>query len=266
MKFTIIGVGNMGSAIVKNIIKNNLYKPEKLYLIDKNIKKLSEFKKLGCNISISKYNNEIIKKSDIILLALKPQSIKEYLQSIKSYLKKDVLIISIIAGINTKKLKNYSGINKIIRIMPNTPLLVNEGVSGYYITKEVKETEKINTKKILDCFGLSILCKNEDQIDSITALSGSGPAYYFYLLEHTIEKAKDLGFTKEESKNIALQTMKGSYELAMNSNKSIEDLRKNITSKGGTTESALNYFRNNELDKIWKEGIQSSYNRAKELL
>lgn len=265
MKFTIIGVGNMGSAIVKSILKNILYKPEDLYLIDTNIEKLSHFKDLGCNISIAENENKIIESSDILLLAIKPQSIKNYLEKIKKYLPKNILIISIIAGVSTSVLSEYSGINKIIRIMPNTPLLVNEGVSGYYVTKNVNEDEKDIVKKLLNSFGLAIFCNTESQIDKITALSGSGPAYYFYLLEQTIDQAKSFGFTEEESKTIALQTMKGSYCLAINSDESIESLRKNITSKGGTTESALNYFRKNNLNEIWKGGIKSAYKRAKEL-
>ena len=260
---TIIGAGNMGSAIAKKILQSNFCTAESLCVSDPNAEKLEYFERLGCPTSTNA--SDFIADCDVIILAIKPQKVRELLSEWKKLFSSNVVLCSIAAGISELDLQHYSGIEKIIRIMPNTPLLVGEGVCGWHANSSVETHEKDMMQKMLNYFGLAIECHTENMIDSITALSGSGPAYYFYVLEQMQVKAEELGFPSAEAKEIALQTMRGAGELAFQSDKSFAELRKNITSPNGTTASAIEFFEKNQLGEIWKGGIESAYQRSKEL-
>jgi len=179
--------------------------------------------------------------------------------------------LSIAAGISVLDIQENSGIDSIVRIMPNTPLLIGKGVSGYFMSKKVAENDENISyiRNMINCFGLAIECETEEKINSITALSGSGPAYFFRLLESMAEQGENFGFSKKDSENIALHTLLGAGLLAEkaleNKTDNFTSLREKVTSKGGTTESALNYFEKNGLSKIFQGGIISAKNRAEEL-
>lgn len=260
---TLVGAGNMGGAIAQALLEKNFCTPESLCIADPSPEKLKIFEAKGCPTSCNA--QDFLPESDIVILATKPQGMKNLLQEFRSFFSSKTCLISLAAGVSLDSLLKSSGVKKRIRVMPNTPALVGMGVSGYLGSDEVLDEEKNFVQKMLNCFGVALACSDEDQINAITALSGSGVAYYFFLLEITVKKAELFGFSAEQAKEIALQTLRGAGELAFSTPDTFAELREKVTSKGGTTESALRDFEKNGLESVWTSGISSAYQRAKEL-
>lgn len=230
-KIAIIGAGKMGTALAAQ-----LKKKFSVQLIDRNTK---------------------MKQCDIVILAVKPQDFDE----VKINLENE-LLISIMAGVSLKKLAEKTGAKKIVRSMPNLALRVGAGFTGW-IGKNVKEKKLV--REIFSMFGEEIEVKKEDDLNAITALSGSGPAYFFYICELLAESAADFGFSQKDAEKIAASTLIGAAALSKNKNESFAELRKAVSSKGGTTEAALNDFAKNNFSKIFKGGVQKARARSKEL-
>lgn len=197
-----------------------------------------------------------MKPCEIVILAVKPQDF----DSLKLNLKNE-LLISIMAGVNLKKLAT-TGAKKIVRSMPNLPLRVGAGFTGW-VSRNV--TEKKLVKEIFSMFGEEIELKNEDAINAITALSGSGPAYFFYICELMVQQACDFGFSKKDAEKIAVETLIGAAELVRNKSESFADLRASVTSKKGTTEAAINYFMRSNFSKLFRDGIRRAKHRSEQL-
>ena len=270
-KILLIGAGNMGSAIGKALLSQKFITPDSFFVSDNRQENLDFFSSQECKTSLQ--TEGLISDADIIILATKPQPLRELLQQWKNknLFKKDVILLSIAAGVPVVDIQKSSGISAVVRVMPNTPLLVAKGVSGYFMSEEVtKKSENIAfIEKMINCFGLAIQCETEEKINAITALSGSGPAYFFRLLESMAEQGENFGFTKRESESIALHTLLGAGILAEkaleNNTDDFTSLRKKVTSKGGTTAAALDSFEKNGLSKIFQKGMISAKNRAEEL-
>lgn len=240
---TIIGFGTMGKAIAKTLKKDSSIK---IFAVDLDKKDVSG-----------------IKKSDFIILSVKPQDAPRAIKELKSFgLNRKTILISIMAGFSIKKLLDLSGHKKIIRMMPNLGLSVGEGIAAWKkINLAESETKKVREfiNKITENFEV----KNEDTIDKVTAISGSGPAYFFLLANHLKKASEKLGLTKDESKKLAEKTFLASALLARNSD--YHNLIKKIASKKGTTEAALKIFKNKKFDKIVLKAVSAAYKRAKEL-
>ncbi len=198
-----------------------------------------------------------MKPCNIVILAVKPQDF----DSVDLNLQNE-LLISIMAGVNLKKLAEKTGAKKIVRSMPNLPLRVGAGFTGW-ISKNVKEKKLV--KDIFSMFGEEIELKNEDSINAITALSGSGPAYFFYICELLTEQACAFGFSKKDAEKIAANTLLGAAELVRNKKETFSELRQAVTSKKGTTEAALNYFIRSNFAKLFKDGIRRAKDRSEKL-
>ncbi|MFC1647671.1 pyrroline-5-carboxylate reductase [Patescibacteria group bacterium] len=243
MKIGIIGAGNMGSAFY-----NGLFNEFEIYICDKNEEKLEGLTALS--------TEELIEKCDIIILAIKPQSFEGFDLEGK-------LVISIMAGISIELLIKKTNSLKVVRAMPNLPVKVEKGLTGWIATEQISNEEKDTVRKIFTSLGDEIELDSEEKIDSITALSGSGPAYFFYLAEILKQKAVKFGFNEEEAKKIAKTTFKGAA--AILTHHSPKQLREAVTSKGGTTEAAINNLIENDFDKIFEKAIDQAKNRSEEL-
>ena len=271
-----IGAGNMGEAFVGAIIKSNLLSPSKIYVSDINEERLAVFRS---NYGISAINDNIklFSKCDIIILAVKPQQIDKVLTEItnqKDYMipaKK--LIISIAAGIPLQKIENllYTPLDKksrtklpIIRVMPNTPALVLSGMSGMSANRYASVEDVNIVKTLLEAMG-KVLEFNENDLDAVTALSGSGPAYVFYLIESMIEGGINAGLDPNDAYTLTIATLKGSLALMEKLNESPETLRKKVTSPGGTTEAAFKILENNGVKQNIIDAIAAAALRSKEL-
>lgn len=271
-----IGAGNMGEAFVGAIIKSNLLSPSKIYVSDINEERLAVFRS---NYGISAINDNIklFSKCDIVILAVKPQQIDKVLTEItnqKDYMipaKK--LIISIAAGIPLQKIENllYTPLDKksrtklpIIRVMPNTPALVLSGMSGMSANRYASVEDVNIVKTLLEAMG-KVLEFNENDLDAVTALSGSGPAYVFYLIESMIEGGINAGLDPNDAYTLTIATLKGSLALMEKLNESPETLRKKVTSPGGTTEAAFKILENNGVKQNIIDAIAAAALRSKEL-
>ncbi len=259
-----IGAGNMAEALIKGIIKSGLTSEKNITAADKNADRLSWIQE-EYNIQINSSNTEAIKSADIIILAVKPQMFPEVLKEIAPGIKEDQLIISIAAGIATAKIESIFGDSaSVIRVMPNTPALVRKGVSAIAKGSSATENDEIIAGKIFSSVG-AVLNVKESLMDIITAISGSGPAYIFYFMEAMIEAAEEHGLSKTEALNLVTETVCGAGELVLLSHEPPEELRRNVTSPGGTTQAALEVFEKNSFKKLIKDAVDAAVNRSKKL-
>lgn len=258
-KLTILGAGNMGSAITTALIKNKVFSSKNITVVDKNNSKL---KKLKVKTSTDAY--ESCQKADIIFLAIKPQDFPKLAQKIKPAIKNQ-LIVSIMAGVPLKAISYKLKADKIIRSMPNLAAFVGEAMTAWVAKKQVNSKDKKLARQIFQSFGQDLEVKNENLIDSVTAISGSGPAYVFYFVEQISAAAKKLKLTSEQTEMLVKQTLLGSLKYWHESNLEPESLRRMVTSKKGTTEACLKYWQKKQIGKHLQEGIKKAYQRSKEL-
>ena len=240
---TIIGYGVMVKAIAKTLSKDSSIK---IFAVDVEKKDISG-----------------IKKSDFIILAVKPQNAPEAIKQFRNYgINKKTILISIMAGVQIKKLLHLSGHKKIVRMMPNLGLSVGAGIAAW---KKVglSKMESKKVKNFINKITENFEVKNEDIINKVTAISGSGPAYFFLLADCLIKASKNLGLTENESRKLVEKTFLASAVLGKDSDYTL--LLRKIASKGGTTEKALKVFKNKNFEKIVLKAVQSAYKRAKEL-
>jgi len=253
----------MGGAIANGLVRSGLVKRSMLFGLDADLNKCRIAKKrLG--ISIAGSIKEISSRADIILIAVKPQDINPVLNGLAHY-DKGRLIISIAAGIKTARIeKTLGGRPRIVRAMPNTPAIVGEGISAvckgrYAAAKDLKAAVEI-----FSSVGETVNI-NEEYFDLVTAVSGSGPAYFFYLKEALIEAALRLGMDKSTARKLVSKTAFGAAKLLMESGCGPEDLRRRVTSKGGTTEQAIRIFDRAGMKKTIVKAVMAAAKRSREL-
>lgn len=203
---------------------------------------------------------------DYIIVALKPQLIDQVLPGYLSRLSPDGVISSIAAGYSAEKLAGHAPGRSVIRIMPNLPALISKGVSGLYAHGEAPETASREIEELALCSGTIVWVDSEDMLDRLTAVAGSGPGYVFEMLRAYVEAAQELGFSDEDAKKLVLGTVRGTLELAQESDLSLEDLRNNVTSKGGTTAAGLDALNGTgKYSALISETLLAAYERAVEL-
>jgi len=260
-KLVIIGCGNMGSAIVEALLQKEIYQSSEITIVERFKNDYTEkFALKGCIVinDIKELND----KPGFLILAVKPQVSKDVLQELSPLVDKDSVVLSIMAGIPLSRMEKVLANAQIIRCMPNTPCLVHLGMSVYCGNKQVKESSYQQAGRILEAMGKAIRVEEEKMIDGATAISGSGPAYIFYLAEALQEGAENLGFNQKQAATLATQTLLGAATLLDHSEDIAAELRRKVTSPGGTTEAALISFERNEIKKKLMEGFQEAFNRS----
>lgn len=222
-------------------------------------------KKAAYASDISKAKSALA-KTDLIILAIKPQTMAEACRDLKKHITGKTPILSIAAGQSIAKIqKHLHASQPIIRTMPNTPAAIGKGITVALANKSVTTKTKSLAEKLLTCAGKLEWIKTEKLFDAVTALSGSGPAYIFYLIEVLTKAGTNSGLPKPLAQNLARQTIIGSAALAEFSKETPETLRKNVTSPGGTTEAALKILMNGEMQKIFDKALAAATARSKEL-
>lgn len=258
-----VGCGKMGSAILGGLLKK-IESVKQIVVVKSNPNKKidnqpDELKVIG---NINQLSSSF--KPDIIIFAVKPQIIADVIGDYKKFT--DAIFVSVIAGKKIDFFQEKLGINsKIIRTMPNLPCLINQGITTIFASNNINQTDKNLIEQIFKTVGDVIGLEKEEQINSSTAISGSGPAYVFHFAESLINSAIELGFDKETAKKLALKTMLGSCLMMNDSKKSPTELKEQVTSKKGTTEAALNKLYQDNFADIIKNATQSASKRAKEL-
>lgn len=261
-----IGGGNMAQALLEGVLKAGLCKADDIWVSDVRPERLDQLKaRYGIRTTMD--NIELAQHADVVILSVKPQVMAEVLKPIAGTLKPDALVISIAAGITTATIRQTLGNVQIVRVMPNTPALVGAGASGLYNAGATEE----NLKAALDIcasVGQAIVVENEDLIDAVTAVSGSGPAYFFLLMEAMINAGQTLGLSPQDCTTLVLQTARGAALLAQTAQQQGEDpavLRQKVTSPGGTTQAALNVMNENGFGEIITKALTAARDRGREL-
>lgn len=263
-KIGIIGAGVMGSTIVKCLLKNKVFLHTQIFVSDSDRKKLSYLRN-KYKIQTINRNDDLVKNCHVVILAVKPQQFHEVTQSIKKQITVNKLFISIIAGINIKTLVKYLGHRNVIRTMPNLAARIQKSVTVWYAPKYITDKFKKILRKILRSFGEEIEVRNEKEIDAATAISGSGPAYIFYLMEILERSGLLLNFKRLDIKKLVSLTFEGALKLYDKTQESPSSLREKVTSKGGTTEAAFKILKSKKVDKIWIRAVEAAYKRALKL-
>ncbi len=265
LKITFIGAGNMAKSLAGGMIAKGM-DPINITLSDINESSLQEARS-QLQVNTTRDNQLACQKADIVVLAVKPQVMAEVVQPLEPlFQQKQPLIISIAAGITLAQLEQWTGGQlPIVRCMPNTPALVQSGATGLYANQQVSEPQKEQARNVLGAVGLALWLDNEDQIDAVTALSGSGPAYFFYIMEAMIAAGTALGLPEATAKQLTLQTALGSAQMAITSDVDAQELRRRVTSPGGTTEQAISILEQQGCKTLFLQALQGAYERSKEL-
>jgi len=264
MKTLIVGGGNMGRTFARSFLDAHVLRPADLTIMEQNINAIRTLmeKEWG---KIEAAPGPYIGDNELIVLAVKPQDSEALCKSIVPFLHDKHVVLSIMAGVTIDTLEERLGIKKIIRSMPNLPAQVGMGMTAFTANEEVDRKELISVQNLLGTTGKAIYFEDESMIDAATAISGSGPAYVYFFMNAMMKAAKELGFSDSQSDLLVWQTFIGSVHLHNKSNLSCEDWIDRVTSKGGTTEAALNVFKSESLEQGIIDGLKAAFKRAREL-
>jgi len=260
-----IGAGNMATALIKGLIAKGC-PCANIWAADPNSEQLGILKN-DSGINVSSDNTEVIKNADIVVLAVKPQLMNVVLLPLQKVLaEKTVLLVSIAAGVSIKTLESLSSDKQaIVRCMPNTPALVEAGASALFANSSATEEQKQQAQSILSAVGMICWLQQESDIDIVTALSGSGPAYFFLFIEALQAAAIDQGLDPDIANSLALQTAFGAAKLALSGDGDVAELRRKVTSPGGTTEAAIAQFEKDGFRNIIAQAVEKAKARSEEL-
>lgn len=263
MEYVFIGAGNMGWALAAALIGKGICKGGDIHVVDPDAACRNRLANLDC--TVAEAADDQVSQAKVVLLAVKPQIAGEVMAQVKPLLGEGQVVVSIMAGVTLSTMQNTLGTRQIVRVMPNTPAQVGLGMNVYYAAPQVTPAQLKPVKALLESSGEAMSVESEDAIDAATAVSGSGPAYVFYLAEHWMKAAEKLGFTAEQAALLIQQTLIGATALWKDSGKPPGDLRQQVTSKGGTTAAALEQLESNENGQAFMNAVQKAYDRAKEL-
>lgn len=262
VKFGVIGCGKMASAILEGVISNNYIQNSNIFIFDVNNEaSLNLAKKLGLNKLESV--EDIFQKTEVVLLATKPFVVDDVMLKIKNCYNNQ-LVMSILAGVRLEKYKKYINNINIIRIMPNTPALVNLGMSAVCADKNLDKNSIDFAYNFMKNCG-EVIVTTEDKMDIITALSGSGPAYYYKIIDLMAQSAQKLGLNYKEALLLSAQTALGSAKMVLENGLDVAQLIKNVTTPGGCTEVGNNILNTSNISEIIDKTIFETTKKAKEL-
>lgn len=255
-KILFVGAGNMGGAILEAAAKAGVLDLKSTFVIDTDAAKAADFAyRLGIR-------DENPGDAEVVVLAVKPQALESVFPLMTA---PNALLISVLAGTSTDQLMAGSGLSQICRVMPNTPVLVGAGMSALYFGEDVEADERVFAMELFAACGEVVEVEDEDQMHAITALSGSGPAYFFYLVELMKKAGKDMGLPDEIATILAKNTFHGASKLMQSTGETSETLRQRVTSPKGTTEAALESFQDAGLESIVQNALRAAEQRSREL-
>lgn len=256
-----IGGGNMAQALIGGLISQGL--PATRITVSDPVEKVRSLL-AEKEVNVTDDNIAAIKDADIVLFAVKPQVLAGVLKPLQGLLD-GKLVISIVAGAEIATLSALLGTDRIVRVMPNTPALVQTGAHGLFANEEVSNDDRELASQVLASTGLTIWVNSEAQIDAVTAVSGSGPAYFFYMMESMIRAGKNLGLDEKVATALTLQTALGAAQMAITSSNTPAELRKNVTSPNGTTQAALEVFDRAQISQNIQAALAAAQKRSQEL-
>ena len=264
-KIGFIGSGKMASAIIKGLIKTGFTKSENIQATQAETERLEEkSRELGVRIILD--NKELVKACDVIFIATKPNQVIGVLEEIFPFINSDKLVVSIAAGVTTSKLENnLPALSRVVRVMPNTPALVGEGMSGMVGGSSATNEDIEFVKNLLSTIGKCIVVDNEEHMDIVTAISGSGPAFFYKVINEIARAGEKLGMEYEKALLLSIQTAIGSAKMALNREISMEQLISNVATKGGCTAVGVDCMNDNNTDELFLDVISKTTVKANEL-
>ena len=258
-----IGAGNMATALIGGLC-NSGFNAKHIYVSDRDEGKLQPLAKTF-QLNTCSSNQALLDACQVVVLAVKPQAMQAVINELQIG-NEDRLYLSIAAGIQTSQLSNWFGKEvALVRAMPNTPALVQAGAAGLYANATVTSEQKQIAENILSAVGLALWVETESQLDAVTALSGSGPAYFFYMMEAMEQAGIELGLSADIVHSLTMQTAVGAAKLAQAATEDPAQLRKRVTSPGGTTEAAINHMQSESGLNIIKQAVLAANRRSQEL-
>lgn len=261
----IIGAGNMGEALIKGLLRSNLVRSYEIIASDNRSGRTRTLEKTY-GIHTTRKNLAVISSSDTIILAVKPQDIENMCTEIKPAMTKNHLIISIAAGIDFVRLRKMLGPKpRLIRVMPNLPAVIDAGVSAIYCGPRMPERYRRFAHQVFQAVGETVDVRHERLMDVITGLSGTGPAYFFAMMEALQSVGKKLGLTQKLSDALTLQTAVGAAEMAVQSGLGPKVLRAQVTSKKGTTWAAMKHLKRKKFWQTMEDAVRVATKRARQL-
>jgi pyrroline-5-carboxylate reductase len=260
-----IGAGNMGSSLIGGLI-NDGHPSDKLWATDPSAEKLAYLNQTF-HIHTTHDNKKAAETADVIIFAIKPQIFSEAASELAPLIQsRKPLVISIAAGIREASIQHWLGGNaSIVRAMPNTPALIKCGATALYANPFVSDAQHNMAESILRAVGVAVWLNNEQQIDTVTALSGSGPAYFFLMMEALQDAAEQLGLPTDTARLLTLQTALGAARMAIESDTPLAELRRHVTSPGGTTEKGVSVLMAHDIQGVFKKTLEAAKHRSEEL-
>ena len=264
-KIGFIGGGNMASSLISGLIASG-HSPRHLWVSDINPDTLKALEE-NLNVNTSASNDAVINEVDVVVLAVKPQILNSVAKNAAALIQqKKPLVVSIAAGISQSSLSQWLGTDiAIVRCMPNTPALVLTGATALYANTKVTAEQRNLAENIMRSVGIALWVKDESELDAVTAVSGSGPAYYFLLMEAMEKAALELGLSEETARLLVQQTALGAAKIALESSESPEQLGKRVTSPGGTTQRAIETFEQGGFTELVSKALHAARDRSIEM-
>lgn len=264
MRITLIGCGNMGLIYARAFLKYNIVRQEELLLVEKNADRVKELEKMNLGKVVTP-GDPVISDSELILIAVKPQDFPELAPLVRAHLKPHNVVLSIMAGIPLSYLAQHLQHETLVRAMPNSPAGVGMGVTALIARQGVTAEQQRKAENVLATTGRTVYVEDESLLDAVTALSGSGPAYFFYIVKNMVEAGKAMGIEEGIAEMLVKQTMLGAFHLINQADKSLDELIAAVSSRGGTTEAAFNVFKDTSLGENLQKAIFRAEERAREL-
>lgn len=261
-----IGAGNMAGSLIGGLIADN-YPANSIWATNPLSERLESLKKTF-GIKTTPDNKEAVVQADVIVFAVKPSELKNVALELNDvFLQRKPLVISIVTGITCQTMSQWTECPDlpIVRAMPNTPALLRSGVTGLFANQFVSEEQRIIAESILRAVGITMWFSKEDDLNIVTALSGSGPAYFFLFMEYINDWATKKGLTQDQAQLLTVNTALGAARMALESDKEISELRRQVTSPGGTTAQAIKAFEQGKLGNLIDQALSAAYDRAVEL-
>lgn len=264
-KLVIVGAGSMAEALISGIVKEHLIDSEKIWVTNRtNEKKLTMLKE-QYGVTITYNLKELFDGAEVVVLAVKPKDVEDALKSLHHYLTEQMLLISVLAGVSINVMETLAGKQlAIVRAMPNTSAAVGKSATAIAVNSNVSKEQLELSKLLFETVGLTTFV-NEEQLDAVTGLSGSGPAYIYYLVEAMENSAVEIGLERQLAKELIVQTLVGAAEMLKSTTKPSSKLRQEVTSPGGTTEAGIRILEENQVQHAFISCIKAAASQSKKM-
>ena len=261
-----IGAGNMAEAIAAAVVRNNLYAPSQVILADPVPERLTLLAD-RFQFATTDDNKHLLSSARRIVWSVKPQVFEQVAAPLADLLRDDQPLVSIMAGVGTKRIEAaFPAIRaRVVRVMPNLPIQVGQGMAGLCAGRHATEQDVADARAIFNAGGATVVVDDESLMDAVTAVSGSGPAYFYYFVEAMVQGGIACGLNEADALTLAKQTCLGAAKMMLATDEPPADLRRKVTSKGGTTQAALEHLADTQVDQAIRDAVRAAYERGREL-